>query len=156
MTIAANSPDEYASLVPDIHQPYFNQLREVLKNNLHADFAEEMSYNMPSFVVPKAIYPKGYHCKPFPALPFISIASQKNFIALYHMGIYAVPSLLEWFVAEWPKHTDAKLDMGKSCIRLTKYDKIPYELIGQLAQKMSAQEWIEVYESVFIKLKVKS
>ena len=147
MTINANTPDEYASLVPAHHQPYFNDLRKVFKGHLDKSFAEEISYNMLGFVVPKSIYPKGYHCKPFPSLPFISLASQKNFIAVYHMGIYAKQELQDWFVSEWSKHTDAKLDMGKSCIRLTKLDKIPYGLFENLASKMSASEWIDLYES---------
>ncbi len=93
-------------------------------------------------------YPAGYHCDPKQALPFISIASQKNFIAIYHMGIYSDPKLLEWFTAEYPKHSKTKLDMGKSCIRFKKPEAIPFELIGQLAEKMTPQNWIEKYESV--------
>jgi len=81
-------------------------------------------------------------------LHFVSIASQKNFIALYHMGIYANPKLLDWFVAEYPKHCKLKLDMGKSCVRLKKMDDIPYELIGELMQKMSAEDWIKCMKKI--------
>jgi hypothetical protein len=110
-----------------------------------------MSYGMIGFVVPHSIYPDGYHCDPKLPLPFISIASQKNFIAVYHMGIYADRNLLEWFENEFPKHSKSKLDMGKSCIRFKKINEIPYELIGQLAGKVSVNEWIKTYESVFKK-----
>ncbi|MGY8951145.1 MAG: DUF1801 domain-containing protein, partial [Flavobacteriales bacterium] len=84
-------------------------------------------------------------------LPFVSIASQKNFIALYHMGIYATPELLHWFVGEYPKHCLRKLDMGKSCIRFKNIDDIPFELIGELMQKMTTKDWVNKYESVFHK-----
>ena len=67
------------------------------------------------------------------------------------MGIYAEPVLLDWFVSEFPKHSKSKLDMGKSCIRFKKMDDIPYELIGQLASKMTTEDWINKYESAFVK-----
>ena len=63
------------------------------------------------------------------------------------MGIYSDPKLLEWFVAEYPKHSKQKLDMGKSCVRFKKFDEIPYQLIGELMKKMSVKEWIFLYES---------
>jgi hypothetical protein len=101
--------------------------------------------------VPHSLYPKGYHCDPKLPLGFISVASQKNFVALYHMGIYANPKLLDWFVGEFPKHSKSKLDMGKSCIRFKKMNDIPYELISELSSKMTVQDWIDGYESAFIK-----
>lgn len=110
-----------------------------------------MSYSMPAWVIPHSIYPDGYHCKPSEPVPFLSIASQKNFIAVYHMGLYADEHLMEWFVNEFPKHSSKKLDMGKSCIRFKKVEDIPYKLIGELASKMTADEWIARYETHFKK-----
>ena len=101
--------------------------------------------------VPLETYPAGYHCTPGSPLPFLNLASQKNFIALYHMGIYADEELLNWFVAEYPKHCKRKLDMGKSCIRFKKQEEIPFELIAELVQKMSPKDWISLYESKFKK-----
>ena len=106
---------------------------------------------MIGYVVPHSIYPKGYHCDPKLPLPFINIASQKNFIALYHMGIYADENLLNWFVNEFYKHSKAKLDMGKSCIRFKKPELIPYDLIGQLFTKLTVNDWVNIYESAFLK-----
>ncbi len=63
------------------------------------------------------------------------------------MGIYANKDLLDWFVSEYPKHCNLKLDMGKSCVRFKKVDQIPFELIGELVTKMSTLEWIDHYES---------
>ena len=126
----------------------FAKLRENILENIPNGFVEQMSYGMIGYVVPHSIYPGGYHCDPKLPLPFINIASQKNFIALYHMGIYANPELLKWLIKEYPKHSTQKLDMGKSCIRFKKMDQIPFELIAELVQKMSVQEWITCYESV--------
>ncbi len=147
MQIQAATPDEYIDKIPEDRQEAMSKLRLVIKDNLPAGFQETMSYGMIGYVVPHSIYPAGYHCTPELPLPFMNIANQKNFIGVYHMGIYADKDLLDWFVSEFPKHSKLKLDMGKSCIRFKKPDQIPFELIGKLASKMSAKEWIEVYES---------
>ena len=112
-----------------------------------------MHYGMIGYCVPHSIYPKGYHCDPKQPLPFANIASQKNFIAFYHMGLYGSPELLKWFITEYPKHTSAKLDMGKSCVRFKKMDQIPFKLIGELMKKISVKDWIEFFETRFQKSK---
>jgi uncharacterized protein YdhG (YjbR/CyaY superfamily) len=133
---------DYINQIDPTKKEAFLQLRTTVQNNIPSGFTEEMSYGMIGYVVPHSIYPKGYHCSPKLPLPFVSIAAQKNFIALYHMGIYAKPELLDWFVAEFPKHCKSKLDMGKSCIRFKKIDDIPFQLIA---------EWIDCYEFNYLK-----
>ena len=116
-------------------------------DHIDPKFQECINYGMLGYVVPFSSYPEGYHCNPKLPLPFMNLASQKNFIAIYHLGMYANKAILDWFIAEYPKHSTAKLDMGKSCIRFKKIDMIPYALIGQLAAKLSMDEWIALYES---------
>lgn len=146
MRIAAENLDDYITKLPEERQEPMQKLRKAIESKLPSGFEEAMSYGMPGWVVPHSLYPAGYHCKPEEPLPFISIASQKNFIAVYHMGIYADEKLMNWFTSEYPNHCSRKLDMGKSCIRFKKMDDIPYELIGELAGKMTADEWIARYE----------
>jgi uncharacterized protein YdhG (YjbR/CyaY superfamily) len=147
MTIEAKSPEEYISKVPEDRKEAMSKLRQTILKNLSKGFSECMSYNMISYCVPHSVYPAGYHCDPKQPLPFMAIASQKNFIAVYHMGMYAKKELLDWFTKEYPKHTSKKLDMGKSCLRFKKVDNIPYKLIGELTKKMSSAEWIKIYET---------
>ncbi|WP_367388627.1 DUF1801 domain-containing protein [Lewinella sp. LCG006] len=147
MKTEAITPDNYIEQLPEDRQAAMQQLRTTIQQNIPAGFEETMNYGMIGYVVPHSAYPAGYHCDTKLPLPFMNIASQKNFIALYHMGIYANPELMEWFVAEYPKHNKRKLDMGKSCIRFKKVEEIPYALIAELAQKMTMQEWIELYEA---------
>ena len=147
MKLDANNVQEYLDKVPEERQMAFNKLRQTIIDNLPSGFAEDFSYGYIGFNVPHSLYPAGYHCTPEKPLPFTGIASQKNFIGLYHMGIYANLELLEWFISEYPKHCKHKLDMGKSCIRLKKMDEIPYELIGELMQRMTVDEWIDLYEA---------
>lgn len=143
--------EEYMNNLVDDRKTPISKLRQVILDNLPKNLEETMSYGMIGYVIPKTVYPDGYHCKPELPLPFISIASQKNFVALYHMGMYAEPKLLDWFVGEYPKHCKRKLDMGKSCIRFKKTDEIPFALIGELIQKMSSEDWIKIYEDKFKK-----
>ena len=146
MTIKARTIAEYVKQIPEDRQQAFEKLLSILRENLPPGFEECLSYGMPAFSVPHSLYPKGYHVSPKVALPFISIASQKNFIAFYHMGLYATPELNSWWQEEYPKYSKRKLDMGKSCVRFKKMDDIPFELIQELAQKVSPQEWIATYE----------
>lgn len=137
---------EILANIPEDRKDTFHKLHTVILENLPSGFEAAISYGGLGYVVPHSIYPQGYHCKPSEPLPFAGIASQKNSINLYHMGIYANPELLKWFVSEFPKYTKAKLDMGKSCIRFKKTDTIPFELIGLLMKKITPQEWITTYE----------
>lgn len=147
MTHQASSPSEYLDVIPQERRSAFEKLRETILENIPEGFHEEMSYGMIGYVVPHALYPPGYHCDPKLPLPFVNIASQKNFIALYHMGIYMMPKLLDWFVSEYPKHAKSKLDMGKSCIRFKKPEDIPFELIALLMRRINVEEWVTAYES---------
>ncbi len=146
MTIDAKTPDEYVSKVPEDRREAVSKLRETVKSNLPEGFEECISYKMIGYVVPHSLYPDGYHCDSKLPLPFINIASQKNFVALYHSGIYANKDLYDWFVEQYPKHVKTKLDMGKSCIRFKNVNHIPYELIAELCSKMTPKNWIELYE----------
>lgn len=147
MQSKASTPDEYFATLPEDRRDAMAQLRKVIKKNLPKGFQEVMNYGMPGYVVPHKIYPAGYHCDPKLPLPFLGLASQKNSINFYHMGIYADPKLLKWFTSEFPKHSKKKLDMGKSCVRFKKPEDITYDLIGELVSKMSPQDWIKLYES---------
>lgn len=146
MKIESNSPDQYIEKLPEERKEVLIKLRKIILENLPKGFEETMSYGMIGYVVPLSCYPQGYHCDPKLPLPFLNIASQKNFIAMYHMGIYAMPDLLNWFIAEYPKHCKGKIDMGKSCIRFKKMDDVPYGLIGDLMTKISTKDWIALYE----------
>mgnify|MGYP000312492721 CR=1 FL=1 len=148
MQSKAETPDQYIIELPEDRREPMQKLRETIKKNLPKGFEETMQYGMISYVVPHSIYPEGYHCKPTDALPFLSIASQKNHIAFYHMGIYSDPNLYAWFTAAYPKHTSNKLDMGKSCIRFKNAKNIPFELLGELTTKISVDDWIAKYESM--------
>jgi len=151
MTSKAKTIAEYLDALPSERKTAVSKLQKCIKKKLPKGFKEEISYGMIGYVVPQSLYPDGYHCNPELPLPFMSIASQKNFIALYHMGLYADKKLLDWFTNEYSKTVKSKLDMGKSCIRFKKPEEIPYKLIGELASKVSPQDWISTYENILKK-----
>lgn len=147
MQSKSTTVEQYISELPEERQKPINELRKVILKNIPKGFKEGMGYGMIGYCVPHSIYPAGYHCDPKLPLPFVSLASQKNTISLYHMGIYSSPKLLEWFTAEYAKAGVGKLDMGKSCIRFKKPESIPFKLIGELMSKMTVDEWIKTYEA---------
>ena len=147
MISKAVTVEEYLENIPEEKRAPFQDLRKTILENLPEGFQEEMSYGMIGYVVPLHRYPAGYHCNPELPLPFVNIASQKNFIAVYHMGLYANKALLDWFIKEYGLHSSRKLDMGKSCIRFKNPKDIPFSLIGELMQKITMKEWINIYES---------
>lgn len=151
MTSSATSPEQYINEAPEDRREALQKLRITILENLPKGFQEGMGYGMIGYSVPHEIYPAGYHCDPKTPLPFMSFASQKNSINFYHMGIYADKQLYDWFVAEFPKHSKKKLDMGKSCMRFKKVEDIPFELLGELSKKMTPEQWISLYESAFRK-----
>lgn len=147
MQSTAKTAQEYIDSLPEDRKEAMAKLRNTILQNIPEGFAEGMGYGMLGYSVPHSIYPNGYHCDPKQPLPFLGIASQKNFIAFYHMGIYSSKELHDWFVSEYPKHCKTKLDMGKSCIRFKKVNDIPYDLLAELVTKVAVQDWIATYES---------
>jgi uncharacterized protein YdhG (YjbR/CyaY superfamily) len=149
MQSTATTPGQYIDELPEDRKAIISAIRKAIKDNLPKGFEEVIGYGMLGYVVPHSIYPAGYHCNPKFPLPFINIASQKNHISIHHMGLYASKPLLDWFLAEWDKHSTKKLDMGKGCIRFKKAEDVPLKLIEELAKKMTPQQWVEQYEKAF-------
>ena len=151
MQLQADNPDHYVTQIPEERQAIFNELRIIIKNKMPPELQECISYGTIGYVVPKSVYPAGYHCSPELPLPFANLASQKNTISFYHMGLYANEDLMLWFKEEYAKRSKYKLDMGKSCVRFKRMADIPLELIGELMGKISTPEWIDTYERIYKK-----
>ena len=142
----ADTVKEYIDTLPHDRKEIICKLRDIVLANLPKGFEEQMSYGMIGYVVPLSLYPKGYHVNKDEPLPFLAIASQKNHVAIYHMGLYANLEIQQWFIKEYPNHAPTKLDMGKSCIRFRNLSLITYDLIAELCQKITVQEYIDMVE----------
>jgi uncharacterized protein YdhG (YjbR/CyaY superfamily) len=143
----ANSVEEYINQAPEERKNTLQKLRSSILNHLPKGFEEGIQYGMISYFVPHAIYENGYHCNPKEPLPFMSFASQKNSVNVYHMGLYAKKDLYDWFVSSYQKNYERKLDMGKSCIRFKYLNQIPFDLIAELCKKITVNDWIQICES---------
>lgn len=143
--------DTILKTVAENQKDAFLELFQTIEKHIPKGFEPCIAYGMLGFVVPLSIYPKGYHCKAQEPLPFISIAARKNFITFSHMGVYANPELYQWVTTHFPKYSVYKLDIGKSCIRFKKWNEIPLDFIADLVKKMSAQQWIALYETLYLK-----
>ncbi len=125
----------------------FNTLHNVIVEHLPNGFETAICYGMISYIVPHSLYPAGYHCKPQEPLQFAAIASQKNAITLYHLGLYGNTELMDWWRREYPKYSKQKLDMGKGCVRFKNFDDLPFQLVGELMSKITVPQWIAYYEA---------
>ncbi len=151
----AKTVEAYLEEVPENRKEAMLKLRHIIKTNLPSGFEESMGYGMIGYGIPHRIYPAGYHVTPSEPVPFMGLASQKNFIAIYYMGFMVSNETLNWFQQSYSESVPTKLDMGKSCIRLKKVENIPYELIAELCQKITVEEYLEKYEKMLDKLKNK-
>lgn len=145
MKYEAKTVEEYLAAIPENRRIIINRFRKIFNENLPKGFEEIILYNMITYVVPLSIYPQGYLKKDVP-LPFLSLASQKNHIGVYHMGLYMDNAILNWFEEAYDKASDKKLDMGKSCIRLKPNMQIPYQVFEELAKKITPKAFVEFYE----------
>ncbi|KAA9132683.1 DUF1801 domain-containing protein [Marinihelvus fidelis] len=142
----AATPEQYLEELPDERRSIMRRLHEAITANLRGGFVSVMNYGMPGYVVPHSIYPDGYHCNPKLPLPYMSLASQKQYISVYHMGLYAESGALDWFLSEYADRVGGKPDMGKCCIRFRKADQVPVALVGELAGRFTTADWIAAYE----------
>ena len=149
MQSKARTPMEYIDSLPADRRRAISEIRRVILKNLPGGFAEVMSYGMLGYVVPHSVYAPGYHCDPKQPLPFINLASQKNYISFSHMALYG--PLLDWFTKEWKSVPRKKLDMGKCCVRFKSLDDVPLELIGRLVARITPRQWVRMYEELRIR-----
>lgn len=141
----AATVDQYVAEIDDPRRfEICSRLVEVIRQHLPVGFDETMEPGAPSWLVPWALYPAGYHTTPTQRLWFLTLINQKSSVALHHFGLYADTDLADWFRSEWAT-TGFRLDMGASCIRFTRPDRIPYDLIGELLEKLTPQQWVELY-----------
>ncbi len=154
MQSKAATVDAYLKQLPEDRRAAIAAVRKAILKSLDKGYQETMQYGMIGYSVPHSIYPAGYHCDPKQPLPFASLASQKNHMAVYLMCMYGHPTHEKWFRAEWEKSVKAgrakKLDMGKSCIRFKKLEDIDLDLIGEAISRVSVKELIKFYEDAIL------
>ncbi len=146
MQSKAQTVAAYLKELPEDRRIAMSAVREVILQNLDAEFQEGMQYGMIGYCVPHSVYPAGYHCDPKQPLPFACLASQKNYMSLYLMSAYGNEEADQQLRAAFLK-AGKKLDMGKSCIRFKKLADLPLDVIGAFIGRLTARQYVESYEA---------
>ena len=140
----------YLDSLPEDRRKAIRAVRAAINRRLPNGYAQGMQYGMIGWFVPHKIYPAGYHCDPTQPVPFVGLASQKNYMSLYLMCIYGDEKHRKWFEAEWDK-TGKKRNMGKSCVRFKKLDDLPLDLIEEAVARIPVDEFLAHYEALIPK-----
>ena len=138
----AATVEDYLAALPDDRRKALGAIRDTVNANLDDGFAEGMEYGMVTWGIPLDRYPKTYNGKP---LGVVSLASQKNHLALYLMCLYADDGLEEWFRQQYVDR-GMRLDMGKSCVRFKSLDEVPLDVLAELLRKVTPEQHIARYE----------
>jgi uncharacterized protein YdhG (YjbR/CyaY superfamily) len=147
MAEAPKTPKEYLDNLPEDRRKAMRQVRAAVNRGMPKGYQETIQYGMIGWSVPHRLYPDGYHCDPKQPVPFASIASQKNHMAIYLMCTYIDEAERAWLEQEWAK-TGKKLDMGKSCIRFKRVEDLPLELITEAVSRVPVEKFLARYREL--------
>lgn len=145
MSAKPTTVTQYLAALPPERKRALQAVRKVVKANLDPKVKEGIQYGMIGYFIPHSVYPDGYHCSPEQPLPFMSIASQKNHMAVYLFCIYGDEAEAARFEKQWAR-SGKRLDMGKSCVRFKKLEDLCLETIGAAIKRMTAARFIDHYE----------
>ena len=152
MKIEAASVEDYLSKLPGDRRVALQTVRETILKNLDSGYQEGLHYGSITYCVPHSLFPPGYHCDPTQALPFASIAAQKNHMSIYLMYVYGSPEQETWFRKAWTK-TGKRLDIGKCCVRFRKVEDLALDVIGESIRRVPAKAYIEHYQKALATMK---
>ncbi len=132
----------YLKSLPEDRRKALSRVRDVIRRNLPKGYEESINYGMITYQIPLKTYPDTYNGQP---LAYAALASQKNHMAVYLMGIYGDPALAKTFEKEYKK-TGKRYDVGKSCVRFRSIDDLPLDLLGKTVKAMPPRKFIEMYQ----------
>ena len=139
----AATVEEYLDELEPDRREQMKVVRDVVLGNLPDGYSEAMNWGMISWEIPLDRYPTTYNKQP---LMYAALASQKNYMSLYLMCVYAHDGANDEFERRY-KATGKKLNMGKSCVRFKSTDDLPMDLIAETIASTSVEEYIAGYEA---------
>lgn len=134
----------YLESLPPDRRAAIEAVRAAVNSRLPAGYEEGIQYGMIGWYVPHTLFPQGYHCDPAQPLPFASLASQKNYMSLYLMCLYADEAHRRWFEQAFAR-SGKKLDMGKACVRFKRVEELPLEVIGEAVARVPVEKYVARY-----------
>jgi hypothetical protein len=144
MKSKATTVKAYLATLPADRRAGIEAVRKVILRNLDKDYAESMQYGMIAYAVPHRVWPLGYHCDPSKPLMMAALASQKNCLTVYLMGVYSDKQERAWFQKSWAK-SGKRLDMGGACIRFKSPEDAALDVIGEAIRRTPAKAYVATY-----------
>ena len=139
----ATSAAEYLDELPDDRRGDLEVVRASMLAAIPSGVVETMNWGRSSYEIPLERYPDTYNGQP---LLFAALANQKRQMAVYLHRIYADPLIRQDFEDKYAA-SGQPMDIGKSCVRLTRLERLPLDVIERAVRRMSVEEYITVYEA---------
>lgn len=134
----------YLKELPAERRAVVSAVRDLVVEHLPAGYRESMGSGMICYTIPLDVYPDTYNQQP---ACYVSLAAQKNYYALYLVGVYGDPKK-EKQLADAYKKLGKKMDMGKSCLRFKSLDDLPMETLGAIIASVPPETLIAKMEAV--------
>ncbi len=119
-------------------------VRAVVNANLPAGYREGVQYGMLGWAIPLADFPQTYNGQP---LGIAALASQKQYLSLYLMGVYGDVQLLARLRDGFAR-AGKQLDMGKSCVRFASVDDLALDAVAEVIRAVPPERLIAMHEAV--------
>ena len=139
----ATSVAEYLDELPDDRRGDLEAVRASILAAIPSGVVEPLNWGMISFEIPLERYPDTYNSQPLLLAP---LANQKRHMAVYLHCIYADPTIRQDFEIEYAA-SGKPMDIGKSCVRFTRLERLPLDAIERAVRRMSVEEYIAAYEA---------
>jgi Domain of unknown function (DU1801) len=134
----ATTVQEYLDELPEERRSALSSLRDVINQHLPEGYVETMDWGVIAWNVPLEIEPDTYNGKP---LCYAALASQKNHMSMYLMGLYSDGPERAWFRQQYADR-GLKLDMGRSCVRFKRLDDVPLDVLGEAIGMIAVDEFV--------------
>jgi hypothetical protein len=135
--------DDYIADMPAERRAVASAVRDLVRRNLPKGYVETTNGKFINYEIPLERYPKTYNGQP---LSYIAFAPQKNYYALYLMGVYQNEALQKDLEASF-KRAGKKLDMGKSCLRFKKLEDLELDAVARAISSTPPEKFIADYEA---------
>jgi hypothetical protein len=135
----AETVEQYLDQLPEHRREAIRTVRGAILESLASGYEEVMAWGMITYQVPLSIESETYNGKP---LVYASLASQKNYMAVYLMSLYIVPGAADAFEARY-RATGKRYDAGKSCVRFRTLDALPLDLVGEAIASVGVEQFVE-------------
>ena len=139
---AARTVDAYLESLDADRRKVISAVRDVVRKNLPKGYQEEMGFGMIAYNVPLTELAETYNKQP---LMYAALAAQKNYNAIYLMGVYSDSARAKRFTDGFAR-AGKKLDIGKSCVRFKSLDDLPLDVIAETIAGLSMRDYIALYE----------